>query len=63
MAPFYGWGSTALRLEPLPGGSLKHKIMKKLEKSCKTYAAYLNIFLDLIFCKKVYKSKYMAMFD
>ena len=22
MAPFYGWGSTALRLEPLLGGSL-----------------------------------------
>ena len=22
MAPFYGWGSTASRLEPLPGGSL-----------------------------------------
>ena len=22
MAPFYGWGSTALRLEPLQGGSL-----------------------------------------
>ena len=23
MAPFYGWGSTALRLEPLQGGSLE----------------------------------------
>ena len=22
MAPFYGWGSTAQRLEPLQGGSL-----------------------------------------
>ena len=22
MAPFYGWGSTASMLEPLPGGSL-----------------------------------------
>ena len=22
MAPFYGWGSTALKLQPLPGGSL-----------------------------------------
>ena len=22
MAPFYGWGSTTSRLEPLPGGSL-----------------------------------------
>ena len=22
MVPFYGWGSTASRLEPLPGGSL-----------------------------------------
>ena len=22
MAPFYGWGSTTLRLEPLQGGSL-----------------------------------------
>ena len=23
MAPFYGWGSTASRLEPLRGGSLQ----------------------------------------
>ena len=23
MAPFYGWGSTASRLEPLRGGSLE----------------------------------------
>ena len=22
MAPFYGWGSTVSRLDPLPGGSL-----------------------------------------
>ena len=22
MAPFYGWGSTDSKLEPLPGGSL-----------------------------------------
>ena len=30
MAPFYGWGSTASRLEPLRGGSLRqtHKIVK-----------------------------------
>ena len=26
MAPFYGWGSTASRLEPLRGGSLKKHI-------------------------------------
>ena len=25
MAPFYGWGSTASRLEPLQGGSLLTK--------------------------------------
>ena len=24
MAPFYGWGSTASRLEPLRGGSFEH---------------------------------------
>ena len=29
MAPFYGWGSTASRLEPLRGGSLLFKITAK----------------------------------
>ena len=42
MAPFYGWGSTASRLEPLQGGSLlfttccffvSHKILYR--KNCK----------------------------
>ena len=28
MAPFYGWGSTASRLQPLQGGSL---LLSKLE--------------------------------
>ena len=37
----------------------QHKIMKKLEKSCRTYTAYWNIFPDLIFCMKIYKSKYV----
>ena len=26
MAPFYGWGSTASRLQPLRGGSLRFTI-------------------------------------
>ena len=34
-----GWGSTTSRLEPLQGGSLQHKKMKKLKKSCRTYTA------------------------
>ena len=29
MAPFYGWGSTASRLEPLRGGSLLFTTMKR----------------------------------
>ena len=28
MAPFYGWGSTASRLEPLWGGSLLFRVQK-----------------------------------
>ena len=34
MAPFYGWGSTASRLEPLRGGSLLFttKFPEKREK-------------------------------
>ena len=39
----------------------QHKIMKKLEKSCRTYTAYLNIFPDLIFYMKIYKSKYVEV--
>ena len=31
MAPFYGWGSTASRLQPLRGGSL---LSQSLEKEC-----------------------------
>ena len=27
MAPFYGWGSTASRLEPLRGGSKHNKLL------------------------------------
>ena len=30
MAPFYGWGSAASKLEPLPGGSLLFTITTKL---------------------------------
>ena len=33
MAPFYGWGSTASRLEPLRGG-LKVKVKVTNKKSC-----------------------------
>ena len=36
MNPFYGWVSTASRLDPLRGDILQHKTMKKLEKSYKT---------------------------
>ena len=31
MAPFYGWGSTASRLEPLRGDSLPFTTKKSLE--------------------------------
>ena len=34
MAPFYGWGSTASRLEPLQGGSLLFTI-ETLEQGVK----------------------------
>ena len=30
MAPFYGWGSTASRLEPLQGGSLLFTTKREL---------------------------------
>ena len=55
MTPFYEWSSTAAKLELLRGGFLQHKRMKKLE--------YRNIFPDLIFYKKIYKSQYIAMVD
>ena len=32
MAPFYGWGSTASRLEPLRGGSLFFKLPPRTVK-------------------------------
>ena len=32
MAPFYGWGSTTSRLQPLRGGSLQH-----LTESCQAF--------------------------
>ena len=41
--------------------SNQHKMMKKLEKSCKTYTLYLNIFPDLIFCMKICKRKYVCV--
>ena len=32
MAPFYGWGSTAARLEPLRGGSLQQSNWDKKKR-------------------------------
>ena len=36
MAPFYGWGSTASRQQPLRGGSLLNKVEIKSEMSIYT---------------------------
>ena len=49
MAPFYGWGSTASRLEPLWGGSLLYNdhLSQKLNNpntSAKTYWSILKLF-------------------
>ena len=41
MAPFYGWGSTASRLEPLQGGSLL--FTTKFPEIPKTYDAVYYI--------------------
>ena len=40
MAPFYGWGSAASRLEPLQGGSLlfTHKFLPKKETVKKQFS-------------------------
>ena len=48
MAPFYGWGSAASKLEPLPGGSLLFTITTKLrrepiETGKNTFFSNLNI--------------------
>ena len=40
MTPFHVWSSTASRLEPPCGDNLQHKRMKKMEKSCRTYAEH-----------------------
>ena len=37
MAPFYGWGSTASRLEPLRGGSLLHLAFGKSRMKNKNF--------------------------
>ena len=40
MAPFYGWGSTASRLQPLRGGSLYHS---NVQPNVQRYAfVYVN---------------------
>ena len=41
VAPFYGWGSTASRIQPLQGGSLHFTTNSLLAMSSK------NLFLDL----------------
>ena len=47
MAPFYGWGSTASRLEPLQGGSLLFTTMfpeiPGKGKSCKVLQQTTNV--------------------
>ena len=42
MAPFYGWGSTASRLEPLRGGSLLENRKEDV------FVAYHSIFISII---------------
>ena len=50
MAPFYGWGSTASRLEPLRGGSLLF--------TTKYYKAYLKVKNFYFARKKVTKIEF-----
>ena len=40
MAPFYGWGSSASRLEPLRGGSLLFKNKFKISQNDETWHSY-----------------------
>ena len=55
MAPFYGWGSTALRLEPLWGGSLI--FTTKFPEISGTHFIYLRRMKGWVewgtFCKEV----------
>ena len=51
MAPFYGWGSTASRLEPLRGGSLLFTI-----NTCQNYVFVCYVILSVIICSPI-KSK------
>ena len=60
MAPFYGWGSTASRLEPLRGGSLLFTTMQ-VWQLWEPLLACLNFPLeseDLSFWKKVISMNY-----
>ena len=44
MAPFYGWGSTALRLQPLRGGSLLFTI--QFPESCMQQHLYEHFYSE-----------------
>ena len=44
MAPFYGWGSTASRLEPLRGGSLLFTTKQFFSRTLVKEHARLNLF-------------------
>ena len=46
MAPFYGWGLTASRLEPLRGGSLSSKFIKIFELIKSLCTELFQIFRD-----------------
>ena len=46
MAHFYGWGSTASRLEPLRGGSLL--FTTKFPEIPKVTATYTNVILLIV---------------
>ena len=48
MAPFYGWGSTASRLEPLRGGSLLFTTKSPIMFYEFTYLIYISICLLLL---------------
>ena len=47
MAPFYGWGSTASRLEPLRAGSLDWTVMFSFFSLLLTFTSLILYFVSL----------------
>ena len=48
---FYGWGSTASRLEPLRGGSLLFTFFQYVQY---TYTLYIYIYIYIYICIYIY---------